>query len=144
MEQIFQLALISVEGTVNAFNDGDDIWWLSCERRIFHCLLLDGELCVMAFGKRLSCSSNVIWWSFSIFDSIVPIDETFLLLTFYLFFRMWVSAGFGCRRDIRHQTTYSFVDEQRPSMSNAFSTILPSQWSYQWVTGAGKLMKMQL
>ena len=26
LEQIFQLALISVEGTVNAFNDGDGIW----------------------------------------------------------------------------------------------------------------------
>ena len=55
------------------------------------------------------------------FYSIVQIDETLLLLTFLLFFRMWVS-GFGCGRDVRHQASHhlQFVDEHWPSMSNAF------------------------
>ena len=45
LEQIFQLTLISVEGSVNAFNDGDGIWWLSkLQATHLSLLTLDGEI----------------------------------------------------------------------------------------------------
>ena len=53
----FQLALISVEGTVNVFNEFEDIWWLNGKRRIFQCLLWMAKF-VMAFGWKAFCPAN--------------------------------------------------------------------------------------
>ena len=86
LEQIFQLALISVEGTVDAFNDTDGIWWLSCKYFNASFLLTFGwRIWMMALERGRLCSANVSWWSFSICFCFANWWILFLMLTFYYF-----------------------------------------------------------
>ena len=88
LEQIFKLALISVEGGDHAFNDGVGIWRIDCRhlpmltfrwqkgaaaddsfgwrKTQFQCMLLDGENLVWHLEGRLFLQI-VSWCSFSYF-----------------------------------------------------------------------------
>ena len=56
LEQIFQLALISVGGRVHASGDGVVVWWLGCKQCRFQRFPLDGE------KATSGAASNACFW----------------------------------------------------------------------------------
>ena len=95
LEQNISTCINFSEGTLNAFNDVEDSWWLNGKRRVLYCLLWMAKF-LMAFGRKAFCPANVSWWSFP-FCFCLPFDET-SMFWHSISFRMWVSTGFGSGR----------------------------------------------
>ena len=139
MEQIFQLALISVEGTVDAFNDTDGIWWLSCKYFNASFLLTFGwRIWMMALERGRLCSANVSWWSFSICFCFANWWILLMMLTFY-YFRMWCHLGSGVVWGQQTSLQFCWWADDHPCQMLFRRFCHPNEA----INGAGNLMKMQ-